>query len=345
MNLTSFPHHSDDPKTEVTLPVGTHVLRLRVKDDAGSISAPEVVTINVVRVGLPRIMHIDPDSAMRGSAVDATIIGENLRAVTSVRALLNDELDDKVLIGIRPGGTDERLLVSIQILPHASLGSRLLEVETAGGLATVAFKVIAAEKPRIINLSPTWGVIGLSREMPIRIEGDHFHDASSVKFISSGNEDPHVSTSIRQATDEFIHADVSIGMKAIFGPRGFSVTTPAGTTDSSSSLLFRVLPGYVQVGIMALTLITAFIHLFLNFPDGLFILNALGYVALLILLYIPVQSIADSRPTIRWVLLGYTLLTIVLWLVMGAKQTPLEYVTKIVEVLLVLLLIVESRQS
>ncbi len=47
----------------------------------------------------------------------------------------------------------------------------------------------------------------------------------------------------------------------------------------------------LRVGIFALTLGTAFIHLQLNFPDPVFILNGLGYLALPAALYVPLPPL------------------------------------------------------
>lgn len=54
MATTRFPIDTDKPTLEVTLPVGTHTLRLVVEDSAGKISGPDTVVVNVVRVIPPR---------------------------------------------------------------------------------------------------------------------------------------------------------------------------------------------------------------------------------------------------------------------------------------------------
>ena len=97
--------------------------------------------------------------------------------------------------------------------------------------------------------------------------------------------------------------------------------------------------GVVQIGIIAMTLITAFIHFYINATLGgfLFILNGLGYLALLAALFLPLPFVRDHRPLVRWLFIGYTLLTIILWVVMGSR-TSLAYVDKAAEVILVILL-------
>jgi membrane-bound ClpP family serine protease len=100
----------------------------------------------------------------------------------------------------------------------------------------------------------------------------------------------------------------------------------------------------LRVGIVLLTLATALIHLQLAFPDPAFILNGLGYLALLAALYLPVPRLARYRNIVRWVLIGFTALTILLWILLGAR-TPIGYVDKAIEIALILLLLLEARRS
>ncbi|MDQ3284134.1 MAG: hypothetical protein M3P92_00145 [Actinomycetota bacterium] len=75
----------------------------------------------------------------------------------------------------------------------------------------------------------------------------------------------------------------------------------------------------LRVGIVALTLGTALIHLSLNFPDLGFMLNGLGYLTLLAALCLPVPQVARHRDIVRWVLIGYAALTILLWILLGDR--------------------------
>ena len=100
----------------------------------------------------------------------------------------------------------------------------------------------------------------------------------------------------------------------------------------------------LQVGIILLTLITAVIHLSLVFPSILFILNGLGYLALLGALFLPIPQLTGYRALVRWALVGYAALTIVLWILMGSR-IPIAYVAKVDEVILIVLLWLDSRQG
>ena len=100
----------------------------------------------------------------------------------------------------------------------------------------------------------------------------------------------------------------------------------------------------LRVGIVALTLGTALIHLSLNFPDLGFMLNGLGYLTLLATLCLPVPQVARHRDIVRWVLIGYAALTILLWILLG-DRTAIGYTAKAIEVALITLLLLEARRS
>jgi hypothetical protein len=102
--------------------------------------------------------------------------------------------------------------------------------------------------------------------------------------------------------------------------------------------------GSMQWGIIVLTVATAVIHISLVFPSVLFILNGLGYLTLLAALYLPIPQLRNYRHMARWVLLGYAALTVVLWVIIGARG-PLAYVDKVIEVVLIVLLWLESHQT
>ena len=100
----------------------------------------------------------------------------------------------------------------------------------------------------------------------------------------------------------------------------------------------------LKVGVIVLTVGTALIHLYLGlqgFP--LFILNGLGYLALLAALILPIPRISEYRNLVRWVLVGYTALTIFLWILVGARNA-IGYADKVIEIALVALLVLEASR-
>ncbi|MGL4649130.1 MAG: hypothetical protein ACRC1H_06965, partial [Caldilineaceae bacterium] len=94
--------------------------------------------------------------------------------------------------------------------------------------------------------------------------------------------------------------------------------------DPSPGALF----GARDVAIVLLAAATALIHLYLAWvviprtngtgnPDPMFTLNGLGYLALVAALYLPLGFLRRRRALIRWVLIGYTALTLFLWFFMA----------------------------
>jgi len=92
-------------------------------------------------------------------------------------------------------------------------------------------------------------------------------------------------------------------------------------------------------GIILATLATALIHLSF-FPDIGFTLNGLGYVGLLGAYFLPIPFFQQRHKLVWWALIGYTVLTIVLWIILGNKEfvtgtsSATGYYAKAVEVIL-----------
>lgn len=98
-------------------------------------------------------------------------------------------------------------------------------------------------------------------------------------------------------------------------------------------------------GIVVLSAATAAVHLYLGFLAGLplFVLNGLGYLALVAALYAPVPRLGPYKNIVRWTLVGYAALTIVLWIVIGERDL-IGYVDKSIEVALIALLVLDARR-
>lgn len=101
---------------------------------------------------------------------------------------------------------------------------------------------------------------------------------------------------------------------------------------------------WLALAIGVLTLGTALTHITLAFPDLIFILNGLGYLTLLAALYLPIPQLQPYRHYVRYAFIGYTVLTILLWVILGAR-TPIGYINKANELALLVLLIVEDMQT
>jgi hypothetical protein len=99
-------------------------------------------------------------------------------------------------------------------------------------------------------------------------------------------------------------------------------------------------------GIILFTLATAFLHLSLFPILGIdpIVLNGLGYLALLGAYFLPIPFLQQRHNLVWWALFGYTILTIVLWVILGEKNfsestsSMIGYYAKTAEVLLLIFL-------
>jgi hypothetical protein len=108
--------------------------------------------------------------------------------------------------------------------------------------------------------------------------------------------------------------------------------------------------------IILLTLITAVIHVyfFITDPKGgllftLWLLNGIGYLGLLGLLYLPLGLPASLHRLVRPFFIGYTILTIALYIIInlptGYWSVPWAPIAKLAEALLVWQLWAEGKVS
>lgn len=129
---------------------------------------------------------------------------------------------------------------------------------------------------------------------------------------------------------------------------------------------------FLQIGIILLAVITAVMHLYLGITMGsmmggtppagassggssimamlplslpvLFVLNFAGYIVLLGALYLP--ALQRFQRLTRWLLIGYTAITILLWyLISGGHSDLMAYIDKFVEVVLIALLLIEGWRA
>jgi hypothetical protein len=80
-------------------------------------------------------------------------------------------------------------------------------------------------------------------------------------------------------------------------------------------------------GIILFTLATALLHLALFprlGPDPI-ALNGLGFLALLGAYFLPIPFFQQRHNLVWWAMLGYTVLTFVLWLIMGDKTFTFDF--------------------
>jgi hypothetical protein len=104
-----------------------------------------------------------------------------------------------------------------------------------------------------------------------------------------------------------------------------------------------------QKAIVGLTVATAIIHIILAILSRgetmflvLFLLNGIGYLALLAALYF-LPQMAGQRTMVRWALLAFTAVTFVLYFVFNWPDiwSPMGIVDKLIELVLIVLLLQE----
>lgn len=76
----------------------------------------------------------------------------------------------------------------------------------------------------------------------------------------------------------------------------------------------------------------------------LFVLNCVGYIVLVIALYIP--QLKRFQRIIRWALIVFTAVTIIAYFaIVGLHDNPTGYLDKAVEIILIALLLIEDRKA
>ncbi len=108
----------------------------------------------------------------------------------------------------------------------------------------------------------------------------------------------------------------------------------------------------IQLLISALVVMTAVVHLMAGVDAPLLLANGVGYLAILAALYLlPVNFLKGLRTPLSWLLIAYTLITIISFFVihpLGIEDGSLDWlglVTKAVEVVLIALLLIDWRQQ
>ena len=101
--------------------------------------------------------------------------------------------------------------------------------------------------------------------------------------------------------------------------------------------------GTPQIIIIALTLVTAIIHVSLYFLSGgvIMLLNGLGYLGLLLAYFVKFDFLPIQRSWIRWAFIAYTAVTFIAYFAtwgMDSFSNPMGLVTKFLELVLIFML-------
>jgi hypothetical protein len=105
-----------------------------------------------------------------------------------------------------------------------------------------------------------------------------------------------------------------------------------------------------RTAILVLGLITAFVHLYLSVIiskpiDPVFMLNFLGYLALLAAFFLPLPVIKNYHRWVRWAFIAFAAVTIIAYFVVNGFVNLYGFgiPTKLVEVVLIVLLWFEKE--
>ena len=106
--------------------------------------------------------------------------------------------------------------------------------------------------------------------------------------------------------------------------------------------------GALQIAIVVCTVMAAFIHLYAAIqPDedlGFWLfLNGAGYLGLLTIFFMP--RFTEWHDKISFLLMGYALLTIVLWFIFGQSYDFVGYIANSVEIVLAVLALYEGCRA
>jgi hypothetical protein len=249
--IEDFPLETNNPRIDVTLPVGTHVIELTVTDTAGLVSAPDRVTITVKREEMPEpfISHITPRFGLRGVTLDAVIHGENLLDAYEVKFMRDSREDPRLEVTLQEGGTATELPISIRIKGNAAFGEYSFGLTTPGGTAQsppdMTFRVVGM--PAITDIDPLHAYQGQKEETVALITGSHLmvegqpREAHSVQFFYEEKLDPDVRTRITEnSTPGQVEVEIRVGDKAALGPHTIVLTTPAGTVQNPPDKIFEI---------------------------------------------------------------------------------------------------------
>jgi hypothetical protein len=121
-----------------------------------------------------------------------------------------------------------------------------LVVEDDAGLRSTPDRVVITvtreyvDEPIITGIAPVWGRQGQTIEAVIH--GRNLFHADEVKFWRGSHEDPRVMATIIDEghTDTELPVSIHIRGNAALGGRSFTVTTPGGTAESPSDVIFNV---------------------------------------------------------------------------------------------------------
>lgn len=163
-------------------------------------------------------------------------------------------------------------------------------------------------------------------------DGDDGHSDDG----QAGDEDAHAAEDDGHGDDH--HADGPITWRT-FVPLIAGLVGAVIACGVAKMVSSQVVP--LDMGIIGLTALTGVLHLVLGLAGSrLLLLNGVGYLGLLALVYLPVAPLQQLRIPLRIILGLYTLVTFVgyFWLHSPAQYDVLAILSKVIEALLIVLI-------
>lgn len=156
-------------------------------DSLGNISSFTYKINSVPKYYFSKLVSVSPDSAMQGERLQLTIKGKDTYFTQGIQQLYitSTTIDSfKVL-------NDTTLLAYIKLSPSASPGWQLLQIEDNVNHYIYLFKafkiIISPYTPKLVSVSPGYGINGQSLDLVITGSRTHFTKGTTIFFSPQTN--------------------------------------------------------------------------------------------------------------------------------------------------------------
>ncbi|MCU1257256.1 MAG: hypothetical protein JWO80_141 [Bryobacterales bacterium] len=190
----------------------------------GGTSGAVPFTVNV-NPALPHLTSATPSSVMQGGAVNVILAGTNFIPGARVGVGGSGVTASNVVVV-----SATQITATLTASSTAAAGPHNVSVATSGGMSgTVPFTVIASSnRPAVLSIAPNGGTQGAA--VDVVLTGVNFAAGATVGISGVGIAVERV----RQVSATQMTATLHIGISAAPGPYSVSVTTTAGTGNSST---------------------------------------------------------------------------------------------------------------
>jgi len=185
----------------------------------GSLDSDTVEVFIQVNRAPPVVLSVSPSVGLPGEAIQITISGANLSAVSDIG------LGAGISIVGYQTESDELIAADILIETDAASGKRDITVVTSAGVTKLAGAFqINTPQPIISAITPTSAFRG--QHLEVSLSGDSFQDVTSISFGEAIAVE-----SYRLISSQEISVSISVAPEALPGPRDVTVSTLGGTAS------------------------------------------------------------------------------------------------------------------